>query len=182
MASQAPIKAVLQVSDTEHPDAVQSLAALLDSPAVFFVDWREDPDDIAAACQECLRHHDPAGPSLSSHYPEQQDDGDANADVLTLVLTVDGQTEVVELTDGKDHRDTTLLALNRLLQPRYEIRWVRELSTTAAFVVLQTSQWEALLLESGPTVDAWFVPLSEANPVFGDCSLEETQKPWWQFW
>lgn len=174
------------------PDAVHKLLqnpsedaredALLDKAVFFWVDWREDDDQIAGMCETVLKTGD-----LKSEW----DEGEQLMIVrgqqrLPVALIKSALTEWVLwftwwllpsfVTDHlqwplRGNRHTTLVAVNRALQPDYEIRLVNGScdGDEAAFLPLSKADWAALEEKYGPApVAAAFTPIGEPPNFFTD--------------
>lgn len=128
---------------------------------VFWVDWREDEEDIVRLCEAVLRTG-----TLSARYLPN----DVSAD---LEIFYKGRTVIAQYRDGLADRDTTLLALQAALAPDYEIRYCAAShgSDTAALLPLSPTQWASLEAIKPDSVEKLFRPLSADRPIFsGDRS------------
>src|SRR5690606_27078091 len=88
-----------------------------------------------------------------------------------LFIKFGTQIEEVPLTISEADRHITLLALNEILNPHYEIRmaWASDGGDTLAFAPLSCEEWDALELEFGvPSVSKAFLKLSPYPNVFTD--------------
>ncbi|SDJ11359.1 hypothetical protein [Chryseobacterium jejuense] len=102
----------------------------LNNQHIFWVDWREEDDAIVEYCEKCL-HTD----ALKAEMNYSGDD-------IFLTITYKDQTFKEKVID----RDPTLIFLNRVLQPDYEIRFCKgsDGSDTLAFLPLSKAEWVEL--------------------------------------
>ena len=156
--------------------------ALEDATAFFWVDWNEDDDQIPGLCEAVLKTGDLA----------------ASWDDDSLSIVRRGQRYPVALTrsllasitnswffsslywilpfvgdlfywPGRGDRHTTILAVNRALQPDYDIRYVTGSADgeSAAFAPLATAEWATLESQYGEgAVGSKFAPLREEHNIF----------------
>ncbi len=98
---------------------------------VFWVDWREYDDAIVDFIEECLETG-----SLAAKIEDRPNEE------LELFVSYQGKIHQRIIVD----LDDTIIWLNELLQPTYEIRFckVSKGSDTLAFVPLTNEQWQAL--------------------------------------
>ena len=132
------------------PEVTKRLFA--DADGVFWVDWREEDAQIVALCAK----------SMNDRLLTAERDGEG--------LVIDYRGKSVKVAPGAkgDERDLTLLALNKVLKPQYEIRYVRasDGGDTAAFMSLPASQWKGFEKQFGDRVAAAFAKLGKDTPIF----------------
>lgn len=123
------------------PSKATAEKLLADETAVFLVDWREEDDAIAEYCERILQTG-----SLSAEVVEIDDDPG-----FTVRLTFGDRTLDVPLVGGLEDRHITLLTLNKLLHPDYEIRMCMDShgSDTLAFLPLPSTEWVDLETQFG---------------------------------
>ncbi|WP_336959159.1 hypothetical protein [Chryseobacterium contaminans] len=102
----------------------------LNNQLIFWVDWREEDDAIVEYCEKCLNTG-----VLQAEMTYHGDD-------LFLTIKYKDQTFTEKIID----RDPTLIFLNRILQPDYEIRFCKgsDGSDTLAFLPLSKAEWVEL--------------------------------------
>jgi hypothetical protein len=112
--------------ETESFDELVSL----DRQHIFWVDWREEDDAIVEYCEKCLNTG-----SLQAEMTYSGDD-------VFLTIQYKDQTFKEKVID----RDPTLIFLNTVLQPDYEIRFCKDSdgSDTLAFLPLSKEEWTEL--------------------------------------
>ncbi|WP_244307354.1 hypothetical protein [Flavobacterium fluviatile] len=102
----------------------------LDNDIVFWVDWRESDDAIVEYCEKCLKTN-----LLSAEMKQVSDD-------LELTIKYENRVYTEKIVD----RDSTIIALNVIIKPKYEIRFckVSDGSDTLAFLPLASQQMETI--------------------------------------
>ena len=126
---------------------------------IMVVDWREMDEDIISYCEKIINTK-----SLSV----ELDDCD-NKQGFTLTIYYKDKSLIVPCQgDGAD-RDTTLLALNEILQPDYEIRFCVESngSDTLVFMPLPKLLWQQLEDKYPDQVAKLFEKLTSSSEFFG---------------
>ncbi|HEK2896565.1 hypothetical protein [Proteus terrae] len=126
---------------------------------IMVVDWREMDEDIISYCEEIINTK-----SLSV----ELDDCD-NKQGFTLTIYYKDKSLIVPYQgDGAD-RDTTLLALNEILQPDYEIRFCVESngSDTLVFMPLPKLLWQQLEDKYPDQVAKLFEKFTSSSEFFG---------------
>lgn len=126
---------------------------------IMVVDWREMDEDIISYCEEIINTK-----SLSV----ELDDCD-NKQGFTLTIYYKDKSLIVPYqSDGAD-RDTTLLALNEILQPDYEIRFCVESngSDTLVFMPLPKLLWQQLEDKYPDQVAKLFEKFTSSSEFFG---------------
>jgi hypothetical protein len=137
-----------------------ALASLLDDPeSVFWVDWRADDAEIVEDCESILQTGTLAAESL-----------DLPAGGVELYLHYKDKRQKVPLIQGHEDRHITLLALNRMLNPDYEVRFciASHGSDTLAFLPLASKDWAALERQYGAAVAAQFYTIATTPNLFTD--------------
>lgn len=125
----------------------------LNSQLIFWVDWREEDDAIVEYCEKCLNTG-----TLNAEIVY-------NGDVLLLTIDYKGNTFTEKIID----RDPTLIFLNRVLQPDYEIRFCKgsDGSDTLAFLPLSKSEWlELENIHGKEKVNNLFEVINEDTQMF----------------
>lgn len=107
-------------------ESFEELSAL-NSQLIFWVDWREEDDAIVEYCEKSLNTG-----VLQAEMTYSGDD-------LFLTIQYKDQTFTEKIID----RDPTLIFLNRVIQPDYEIRFCKgsDGSDTLAFLPLSKAEW-----------------------------------------
>jgi len=137
----------------------------------FFVDWREEDENIAAYCDELI------GPGVIEASWRGED----------LLFTRAERSVVVPLSHSPADRHIALLSLNEVLAPEFEVRyvWAAHGADTAAMLPLRTEEWQVLEQEYGrATLDRAFLRLQPSPNTFTDSLRRPTleEKPRWRFW
>jgi hypothetical protein len=149
------VQAVLE-SPTEH--AVRAL--LDDASTVFWVDWRQEDETIADACEVVL-----GTGRLSGELAET----DTN-EGYEIYIRYGGRRVRVPLTYSGADRHVTLCALNEALAPDYEVRFCIDSNggDTLAFLPLPTAQWAELEQRYGAAVGKRFHRIAARPNLFTD--------------
>lgn len=100
------------------------------------VDWRKEDEAIVEYCENILQ--------TGSLHAEIQNAGNPQGFMITLYYR--DQALIIPYQGEGADRDTTLKALNQILQPDYEIRFCEasDGSDTLAFLPLPSSLWQQL--------------------------------------
>jgi hypothetical protein len=132
-------------------------------PGVFWVDWREADDYIVNLAAQALGRDD-----LSSRW-----------DSKTLHIDFEGRSTVVPLEQKPGEQDIILAALNRALNPQFELRWIRAShgGDTLAFQILSGEDWAALQSRHGASLDAAFARLDPDRPLFQSSEPQVAASP-----
>jgi hypothetical protein len=165
----------------EAPSEQMELA-LEDAAAFFWVDWNEDDDQIPGLCEAVLKTGDLAAvwddDSLSIARRGQRHPVTLTKSLLTSIAnswvfaSVSWMLPFVRdlvYWPGRGDRHATILAVNRALQPDYEIRYVTGSADgeSAAFAPLAADEWATLESQYGATaVGAKFAVLREEQNIF----------------
>lgn len=125
----------------------------LDDDIVFWVDWRESDDAIIEYCEKCLKT------ALLSAEMKQVSDN------LELTIKYENRIYTERIVD----RDRTIISLNEIIKPKYEIRFckVSDGSDTLAFLPLASQQWKQLIEKYGEQkIYQCFEPINEDSIMF----------------
>jgi len=156
--------------------------ALEDASAFFWVDWNEDDDRIPGLCEAVLKTGDLAAAwdddSLFINRRGQRYAVTLTRSLLTSIANSWVFASVYWLLPfvgdlfywpGRGDRHTTILAVNRALQPDYEIRHVMGSADgdSAAFAPLAAGEWATLESQYGAgAVGSKFAALREEQNIF----------------
>lgn len=120
---------------------------------VCWVDWREQDDDIVTYCERRLQT------GQLSATMEDKPNG------LELQITFGGTIHRDQVVD----RDRTLIFLNSIIQPSYEIRFCKasDGNDTLAFLPLSAAEWKELETKYGAeNVNKCFEPINAGSVMF----------------
>ncbi len=126
----------------------------------FWVDWREEDENIIEYCEDIIKTK-----KLSAELIET--DNDIGFEII--ITYKDSKHKIPYLGEGSD-RDTTIITLNEVLKPDFEIRFcvASDGSDTLAFLPLKSSQWVKLENEFGAEhVAKHFTEITEESIFFG---------------
>lgn len=145
-----------------------------DGKEIFWVDWREDDSCIAEYCEYIINSG-----KLSSYWEEDR-----------LFVKYGDNLNEVQLTHTESDRHITLLAINRILEPEFEIRlvWDADGGDTGAFAILHSTKWQEYEQKHGlDTVSKAFLKLTSdlntfTDPLHKHRPGQKSDKAWWQFW
>ncbi len=126
--------------------------------AVMWVDWREEDDAIIRYCEDILQTG-----RLSATVKEVFE----NPGFELIIEYGEMKRKVPYRSSGAD-RDTTLVTLNDVIQPDYEIRFCKASagSDTLAFLPLAAAQWKELEKKYGAMVLKHFSKVSKSTAFF----------------
>ena len=153
------LNVVRELLSSPSADAVQ--AFLDDESTVFWIDWRQEDETIAESCELTLNTG-----SLDGELIEKTDDGsDYHVEIIHNT-----KRERVPLTFSESDRHLTILTINRVLNPDYEIRFCIDSdgSDTLGFVALSPNDWNALREQFGDLVDKHFYQIADTPNLFTD--------------
>jgi hypothetical protein len=151
-----------------EPDAKTLDELFDDKESVFWVDHRESDDAIAEYCEELI-----CTGKLSANWLDDE-----------LFLSYGDKRTRVPLTQSPADRHITLVALNEILAPDFDVRlaWDSTGGDTLAFAVLSQLEWRELEEEFGiKKVSAAFLRLTPHPNVFTEPLRRPSTKPWWRF-
>ncbi len=125
---------------------------------VLWVDHREDDADIPKMCESILRTG-----ALDGYW---SDDG-----TLDLIISYKDANHRVEYPGGIADRDTTMIALNRIIGDAFELRYctASEGNDTVAFLPLSSEQWHMLKSSYPDKLATLFTRVTEGFRKFGGC-------------
>lgn len=122
---------------------------------IFWVDWREDDSALTEYCESIIQTN-----KLSSVWEDDK-----------LIIRYGDKSQVAPLTISGADRHITMVAINDILVPDYEIRmaWDSDGGDTLGFTILPTSEWSRLESQYGKDlVDKAFLQLKPRLNVFTD--------------
>lgn len=149
---------VEELMDSPSDDAVHAL--LSDRYSIFWIDWREEDDLIAEACENVLR----TGTLYATLIDTETDPG------FDLIISYKGRQMRVPLMYGRADRHITIHALNELLAPDFEIRVCVDSKgkDSLAFLPLESNDWKDLESRFGSRVQERFRRIQDAPNFFTD--------------
>jgi hypothetical protein len=152
------VEQVRAVLESPTGQAVRTL--LDDEAAVFWVDWRQEDETIADACEEVL-----GTGRLSGEYVETDTD-----EGYEVYIRYGDRRVRVPLTYTEADRHVTLCALNEALAPDYEVRFCVDSTggDTLAFLPLPAAWWAELEQRYGHAVGERFRRISARPNLFTD--------------
>lgn len=124
------------------------------------VDWREEDDAIIQYCEDILK---------TGHLSAEFKDAD-NIRGFNIIIHYNGKEHNIPYTGKGVDRDTTVITLNEVIQPDYEIRLciASKGSDTLEFLPLTAAQWAELEEEFGAEkVTQLFEKITKGVPLFG---------------
>jgi len=135
-------------------------AFLKSKDAFFWVDWREEDDAIVEYCESLLETGE-----LSAEIIDAD-----NEHGFDMYIVYSNKRAKVSLTLSEDDRHITLCALNDILRPDYEVRFViaSKGSDTLAFVPLPSAEWQALERRYGKQVEKHFYRIAGKPNLYTD--------------
>ena len=121
------------VESGDYRDFFDMFDAEYDQPVMLWIDHREDDEDIAKNCESILKTGD-----LDSWW--------ADDDTLDLIIRFRGTHHRIVYPNDYADRDTTIIALNRIIQPDYELRYctASDGGDTGAFLPATRAEWDKL--------------------------------------
>jgi|GEM_PF-497213 len=149
------LKRVIEGTDKSAADELWE-----DGDTMFWVDWREQDDDIPRYCEGLLQ----TGSLSTSVYNTEEEPG------FAFDIYYKGATTRVPIVVGPEDRHITLVTLNWVLYPDYELRYFIPTSSTdgAGIVPLPMRVWKELEAEFGQKVAKQFYRLAEGPNIFTD--------------
>ena len=126
---------------------------------VMWIDWREEDDAIIGYCENIIQ--------TGQLHAFVNDTDDKLG--FEIIIEYKGQPHKIHYAGEGADRDTTIMTLNEVLKPDFEIRFCMHSNggDTLAFLPLAVPLWEVLEQEFGHThVRRYFKPLSEKSKLF----------------
>ncbi len=122
---------------------------------VMWVDHRESDDDIVKMCERVLN--------------TGELDGWFDNDTLDLIVDYRGVQHRIEYPNDFADRDTSIVGLNKIIQPEFELRYCTASagSDTAAILPLKPEEWHALEARCGEKLRLYFEPIDDSFHKFG---------------
>lgn len=153
-----PLELIKNYLTTGADEDFESLMA--ENDIAFWVDWREYDVSIIEYCEAIIQTQ-----QLSAMLNDTNDEMG-----FELLINYKGaQHKVPYLGKGAD-RDTTIITLNKVLMPSFEIRLLipSKGSDTLAFMPLSKAQWQTLATQFGQAKLAeYFEKITENTVLFG---------------
>lgn len=127
---------------------------------IFWVDWREEDDSIIEACESVLQTEELSGELEDADH----DDG------YDIYIEYKGKRKKVPLSYSPEDRHITICALNKVLQPKYEVRFCIDShgADTLAFLPLSSAGWKHLEKQHGELIDRHFYKIQEKPNLYTD--------------
>ena len=152
------LELIQRAIESPTDDVIQAL--LDDESTVFWVDWREEDAEIVEYCESIIQSGELSADEVDA-------DNDAGFD---LYINYRNQRVRVPLEIDIQDRHITLVALNEVLAPDYEIRFCIDSNgaDTLAFAPLRCSDWKQLADQFGTKVSLRFYQLQPRPNVFTD--------------
>ena len=125
---------------------------------IMFVDWREYDEDIINYCEAILE---------TENLSVETIDTENKQGFETIIHYQDKATKVPYQGEGAD-RDTTIITLNEVLEPNYEIRLCKVSigNDTLEFLPLPTEIWNQLESEFPENIDVLFQKIDKSTILF----------------
>jgi hypothetical protein len=154
----ANLQLIEEVLRSGDEDAVDAL--LNDEESVFGVDWREADDAIVEYCEAMLQTGTLSAEMVNVDGPPG----------WKLYITYKGNRGRVPHVVGPEDRHITILALNRMLSPDFEIRFciASNGGDTLAFLPLASKDWAQLERQYGSAVAEHFYKIALKPNLFTD--------------
>lgn len=126
---------------------------------LMIVDWREEDEAIIEYCEKILQTGDLSVETESAD----------NAQGFIIRLHYKDQALIIPYQGEGADRDTTLKALNQILQPDYEIRFCEpsDGSDTLEFIPLPQEVWQKLDQKYSHNIDQFFRRFESDSEFFG---------------
>lgn len=135
---------------------------------ILWIDWREYDEEIIKYCEKILQTGELDGEGRES-------ENDMGFDVI--IKFKDREYTIKYPGEGAD-RDTTIKNLNKVIAPKYEIRfWMDSVgSDTLGFIPKESKYWNELEMEFGEDkVRKYFSVITEDSRMF-DMGMDEIFK------
>jgi hypothetical protein len=142
-----------------------SLDDFWDEEALTWVDWRDYDEDIIDYVNGKI------GNLITvSHQDNGKDYGD------DIIISYKDQSLMIPYGEVMD-RDTTIIYVNELIKPDFEIRlFIENLgSDTLGFIILDRASWEKFEKQFNADVSRYFMPINKNSRIF-ELSLREEEK------
>lgn len=142
-----------------------SLDDFWDEEALTWVDWRDYDEDIIDYVNKKI------GNLISvSHQDNGKDYGD------DIIISYQDRSLMIPYGEVMD-RDTTIIYVNELIKPDFEIRlFIENLgSDTLGFIILDMASWEKFEKQFNADVSRYFMPINKKSRIF-ELSLREVEK------
>jgi hypothetical protein len=125
---------------------------------IMVVDWREFDEDIIEYCENALE---------TTHLSVETIDVDNKRGFDTFIEYNGKKVSVPYQGEGAD-RDTTIITLNEVIKPAYEIRLCKRSigNDTLEFLPLPKENWDALENEFPGKVDEFFQKINIGDTLF----------------
>ena len=125
---------------------------------VMVVDWREEDEEIVNYCENILE---------TGHLFAELEDANNKQGFSITIQYGEKSLLIPYLGEGSD-RDTTLLSLNEILQPDYEIRFckISDGSDTLQFIPLSKMLWHRLDMKYAAKMDELFGRFEKDSEFF----------------
>jgi hypothetical protein len=143
---------------TESEEDFETLTA--EDHIAFWVDWREEDALIIKYCEDIIKSK-----KLSAQLNETED-----AIGFEIIISYNGNKHKIPYLGKGSDRDTTIITLNEVLKPDFEIRFCVDSdgSDTLAFLPLKSSQWTELESIFGKgKVAEHFAEITKNSVLFG---------------
>lgn len=139
-------------------ETIQTL--LDDESTVFWVDWREEDDAIVEYCESIINTG-----TLSAEVVDADHDGG-----FDIYITYRKRRGRIPLTYDVADRHITVLALNAMLRPDYEVRYCIDSngSDSGAFLPLANADWSELEEKFGEKLSSRFYRIKKSPNLFTD--------------
>ncbi|MCH7313548.1 hypothetical protein [Acinetobacter sp. ANC 3882] len=126
---------------------------------LMIIDWREEDEAIIEYCENILRTDHLRAETLCAE----------NQQGFTISIYYQDKTLIIPYQGKGADRDTTLKALNQILQPDYEIRFCApsDGSDTLEFLPLPTSLWQTLDQKYTNKMNQIFRSFEQDSEFFG---------------
>ncbi len=153
---------ITQVIQSPTPEATEAL--FNDQDTVFWVDWREEDDAIVQYCEDILQTG-----SLETEIVAANNEAG-----FDMFISYNSKRVRVPLVIGTEDRHITLVTLNQILSPDFEIRYCIDShgSDTGAFLPLSCDTWRELEITYGNAVAKRFYQLQQSPNIFTEITTQ----------
>jgi hypothetical protein len=126
-----------------------------DDEFVMWVDHRESDDDIVKMCERVLKTN-----ALDAWFDDE---------TLDLIVEYRGIRHRIEYPNDFADRDTSIIALHKIVQPEFELRYctASDGSDGAAILPLRADEWQKLEARCGEKLHRFFEPIDDSFSKFG---------------